>query len=85
MERDKGIAPLAREEIVHAAKVLAQLNEYRSIPLEGCEGSFGASQMTGFEYAIIIFLLVAFEGSSIAIRRGRLAKVSKVYASIRTR
>jgi hypothetical protein len=65
--------------------MLAEFYEDGAVSFEGCEGSFCASQVAGFEDVIVVFFFVAFEGSSITVRNYWLALIYKAIVGMHTR
>lgn len=66
LQRDERVTPLAGEEVIQTAEMLAELYKNRAVLLEGPERAFGAPQMACFERLAVAFVVVLLQGVSVA-------------------
>lgn len=67
LQRDEGVAPFGRQQVVHAAEVLAELDEDGPVALEGAEGAFCAAQVACFELLFVVGVGLALECRAVAV------------------
>lgn len=67
LQRDEGVAPLVGQEVVHAAEVLAQLDEDGAVALQRAEGPFRAAQVACFKLVLVVGVGVVPERVAVAV------------------
>ena len=70
LQGDEGVAPLGRQEVVHATKMLSQLDEDGAILLQDDQGTLGAALVTTLEKGLVFGLgqgIVLVEGTAVVV------------------
>lgn len=70
LQGDESVAPFSRQEVVHATKMLAQLDEDGAILLQYDQGTVGAALVAVFEKSLVVGLgqgIVLVEGAAVVI------------------
>jgi hypothetical protein len=70
LQGDESVTPLSRKEVVHATKMLSQLDEYGAILLQYDQGTLGAVLVAGLEKSLVVLFgqsIVLFEGAAVVV------------------
>lgn len=68
----EGCGPLCWEQVVHAAQMLTELDEYRTVLLKCSKCTFGAALMASFQKCFPLILMFRFAVQGRPVTAGEL-------------